>query len=831
MGKSRVKGIVVEIGGDTVGLDKALKGVNENIHKTQNQLKDVERLLKLDPKNTVLLQQKQKLLAQTIQETEKKLESLNNASKDGAEAAAHYDEWKTAFDRLQDKISATSEKLKTLTQRQKELDESGKVDTESYEKLTHAIEVTSNRLKRLKDDVKDLNEEFDHPMSPEQFDALQREVIETEQRLKSLQDEARKTENRLNGVEEEAKDVADAMEDAGQKTSAFGDVLKAESIVAGAERIAEALKDVTGETKEYRKIMGSLEVSSEAAGYSGEQTAAVYEKLYGILADDQSTATTVANLQALGLEQEELLGLIDEVIGGWAKYGDSIPIDGLAEAINETVKTGKVTGAFADILNWGAAEGEDYGQKLIDLTKLQEAYDETIEEGEPIERNQIWLFQRMAGIGNVWDESIEKIEDSQERELAKLEAMIEFGEEWNDTILAATTAEDMFNIALQQQATEADRLLLVMQTMREQGLAAAGEKWRENNASMVKANETSADLQEQLAELAETVEPLMTRVTESVIEFLKWFNDLDGETQDYIIKTVALVAALGPVIGAIASASVVTRLLSKTHLPGLGEALRKVSEVHLPSLQGAFSSVFGFIASNPVVLLAGAIVGLVVLIGTKSEECIEWLNMIDDFLQNVFAVDWTEIFGPILGGKLNEFFAVCEDVWAGVRLMLEGIIDFIAGVFSLDWELAWEGVREIFTGIFDSLEGLLKAPINGVIRMINTAIDGINWLINGVNKIPGVSLGTIGQIPLLANGGEVIRGSAIVGDGGPELLTVLNDRTVVQPLTNNYHNTTRNLGGMTVNVYGAPGQDVRELAEAVAEEMQYLYESEEAAIQ
>lgn len=66
---NRIKGITVEIGGDTAKLSKALEGVNKNIKNTQSQLKDVEKLLKLDPKNTDLLSQKQKLLADSISAT------------------------------------------------------------------------------------------------------------------------------------------------------------------------------------------------------------------------------------------------------------------------------------------------------------------------------------------------------------------------------------------------------------------------------------------------------------------------------------------------------------------------------------------------------------------------------------------------------------------------------------------------------------------------------------------------------------------------------------------------------------------------------------------
>ena len=73
---NRIKGITVEIGGDTSGLERSLNDVNNSIKKTQSQLRDVNNLLKLDPSNTVLLAQKQELLQEAIGDTEKKLEAL-----------------------------------------------------------------------------------------------------------------------------------------------------------------------------------------------------------------------------------------------------------------------------------------------------------------------------------------------------------------------------------------------------------------------------------------------------------------------------------------------------------------------------------------------------------------------------------------------------------------------------------------------------------------------------------------------------------------------------------------------------------------------------------
>ena len=83
---SRIKGITVEIGGDTTGLDKALKSVNSSLSKTQSALNDVNRLLKLDPSNTTLVAQKQQLLSQAVADTSKKLEALEDAQEQVAEA-------------------------------------------------------------------------------------------------------------------------------------------------------------------------------------------------------------------------------------------------------------------------------------------------------------------------------------------------------------------------------------------------------------------------------------------------------------------------------------------------------------------------------------------------------------------------------------------------------------------------------------------------------------------------------------------------------------------------------------------------------------------------
>ena len=141
-------------------------------------------------------------------------------------------------------------------------------------------------------------------------------------------------------------------------------VLVGGAAVAGAKALADGIINITESTKEYRTILGTLETSSKQAGYTQEQTTEIYKKFQAVLGDTQKAATATANLQALGLSQENLRVIVEQAIGAWATYGDSIPIDSLSESINETVQVGKVTGVFADALNWAGTSEDEFNERL-----------------------------------------------------------------------------------------------------------------------------------------------------------------------------------------------------------------------------------------------------------------------------------------------------------------------------------------------------------------------------------------------------------------------------------------------------------------------------------
>ena len=270
------------------------------------------------------------------------------------------------------------------------------------------------------------------------------------------------------------------------------------------------------------------------------------------------------------------------------------------------------------------------------------------------------------------------------------------------------------------------------------------------------------------AKAMEVLAPVLEKVLGLIDGFLTKIGELTPEQLQTIMTILAVIAAISPL------ASLISKISGMVAL--------------LPTIINGVSTAMTWLAANPIALVIAAIVALVVLIATKGDEIQAMLQKLDDFLQGVFTKDWTEVFGPVLGNILNGFFDTLKGIWDGIKSIFDGIIDFIRGVFTGDWERAWKGVKEIFSGIAKSLVAVFKAPLNAIISMINGAIGGINFLIekinNGIGKTLGFSLGTIGTIPLLANGGILSKGSAIVGEAGPELLSMNNGKAVVQPLGN-----------------------------------------------
>lgn len=406
-----------------------------------------------------------------------------------------------------------------------------------------------------------------------------------------------------------------------------------------------------------------------------------------------------------------------------------------------------------------------------------------------------------------------------------------YGMAVNETLIK-NKALEMGLVSEGEQLSLAAKQAATLALITEQSSAATGQAAREADGASGSWRAATTELKNTSKEFGEVFMPTITAAIQAVTKAIKAFSDMSNGQKTALVTVLALVAAISPVAGIISGVATMIGTLSSALAIFTGAATTgTAAATGLAKIIAALTS--------PITWVVAIVVAAVATIAVKGDEIQSILQKVDAFMQNVFARDWTTVFGPILGNVMNGFLAGFKNIWDSVQSILNGIIDIIRGVFTGDWSRAWNGVKEVFKGVMDSLVNITRAPMNGIIGLLNGAVGAINSLIQGFNKIGFTmpkwlgggswhpNLPNIPSIPYLAKGGTVLSGSAVVGEAGPELLTVLGNKTMVQPLTSQQKNVS--YGGNVINVYGAPGQDIHELAKIVADEVNFGVQQKGAA--
>lgn len=342
----------------------------------------------------------------------------------------------------------------------------------------------------------------------------------------------------------------------------------------------------------------------------------------------------------------------------------------------------------------------------------------------------------------------------------------------NDAALGLSATETTRNAAAMElygqsfnDLSEAQKQLTLLKMVEDANAlsGALGQASRESDTWSNVTGNLNQEFTNLLGTLGQNLLPVVTPIVQFISNLLEKFGELDPGIQKIIVIVGAVVAAMGPVV-----------LL-------VGGIISSVS-----ALIPIISAVIG--ALNPVTLTIGAVVAAIALLIANWDKVKAVMEKFDDFLQNVFATDFSNIFGSVLGEPLNAFFANVKNIWESIKKIFSGIINFITGVFTGDWKKAWNGVKDIFAGVFGLFESIIKAPINGVIGLINGLIggivDGINLVIGALNGlsfevpdwVPGIGGSTMGfnipkidkiKIPYLATGAVIPPNApfaAILGD-------------------------------------------------------------------
>lgn len=781
----RIKGITVVIGGDTTGMSKALSGVNKDITNTQKQLKDVEKLLKLDPTNTELLAQKQRL-------------------------------------------------------------------------LSDAIALTKGKLDSLKDAEKQVQQQFERgEISQAQYDALQREIVDTENSLNALEAAAKKVNSAMVKVGDATKKIADGAKTLSEGVDKVNEKAKVASatVVAGATLAVKSVSDLdsavgsfmsqTGaaesQTEDWQKALESIYKSNYGEGYDdiANSMSTVQKTLDDVdpsniqkLTEDaialrdtfgyelnESTRAAKALMDNFGVSADQAFNLIATGAQNGLDYSGEL-LDTISEYSVQFGKVGFSADDFFNIMQSGSQNSafnlDKVGDAIKELSiRVIDGSDTTQQGFDLIGLNADEMAQKFAQGGDTarqaFDETIAALaamEDPVQQNIAGVDL---FGTIWEDLGASATLALGDISDAAYAADDNLEKIKQQKYDNLISDLQALGK---------TAINDIAVPLGEQLM-------PIIDKVVGKVSELVDAFSNMSPVQQQVLIGVGALIAALPllltalggilSVIGTVtAGMAVFTGALTTAPAAAMGFAtvLKAVSAVIggistavtglftlvtgtvIPAITGALQGLFALILANPIILviaaITAAVVALVALIATSGDEIQAKLQELDNFLQGIFATDWTETFG-FLGEYLNAFFANVKNIWDSIKSIFDGVIDFIRGVFTGDWERAWKGITEIFSGIVSGWVAILKAPVNGIIGLFNGLVGAINSLIDGINSLSftnpfngetvGFNFNHFGTIPYLAKGGIVQSGSAIVGEAGPELLTVGPGGTRVQPLT------------------------------------------------
>lgn len=292
------------------------------------------------------------------------------------------------------------------------------------------------------------------------------------------------------------------------------------------------------------------------------------------------------------------------------------------------------------------------------------------------------------------------------------------------------------------------------------------------------------------ATLGENLLPLITPIIQKLNEWVQKFGQMDEGTQKLVLALGGLVIILPPIIGGIGSLCT-----GISAIIGLFATKTVVVTADTLATNGAITSTGAWTVANtgltislfgitvPLWVIIG-IIGLLIGVGYLLVKNWDWIcekagaiwssitgffQEFNDFMNGIFTTDFSQAFG-YLGEILNGFFDNFKDIYDGIKLIFTGIIDFITGVFTGDWEKALNGVKDVMLGIMNTIAGLIKAPINAMIQ-------GLNWLIGGINsalsfEIPdwvplagGKSFSLdIPQIGYLENGGLLTQ-PTMLGNG------------------------------------------------------------------
>lgn len=698
----------VKFTAETGDLNKAISSANSELTKLRSELKLNETQAKGTGDSLDNLKDRARILGDEYQASQSKVDALSDKleaaksifgenSTEVQKLETQLNNARTAHERIAQQIDATNDAMRSM--------ESASSQAESaLGKLGSEVESQESELAQLKRRYNEVAAEqgassTEARQLASQISKTSTELQENRTKLQQASTAADQFDRSLDGVGDSAKDAG---KDLGTMDVALGDFIS-----DTAQSGIESLMGLEESTRQYRNEQAKLESVSAYTGQSLDALRDGYERLYGITGDETLSSTAVLNMSAMGMSAKDQSTIVSAAAGAWAAYGDSIPLDGLLESINETTRAGTVTGSFADALNWAAMSNDQWSKALSGNSKAQAAFNKGVADG--------------------------------------------------------MTVEDAFNEALAACTTTQERQQLVTAAM-DAAYGGLGETYLNTNESVILANEATANLTDAQAELGEAVAPVYTWITNLIADGLSWLaNNLPivvplvvglaaGFAAFQILTTVvpavtALVTGLGGLAGVVGllSSPVLIVVAAVAALAAGFVYLWNTSETFRNGVMGIWTtiqSVLGPLAEwfmstvvTPVVGYFQSLWPQIQTIFSGIQNIISTvMSAIASFISsnmNVIQGVWSTVWGAV-SGVASTIWGAIQTIISTALNVIQGIIQTVTAIMSGDWEGALNGIMSIASSIWNGISSLISGIINGIASTISSVLSGISSTVSSI---------------------------------------------------------------------------------------------------
>lgn len=698
-----------------------VKGASATMAELSSELKLNAAQMKTNGESAEKLAERKELLESQLEQASQKTENLSaqmeactrNYGENSDEArklAIQINNAKAAEERIQQEINGVTDKLDEQA--------AASIDTRNaLEKLEDTISEQESALSDLKREYADAAVEYG--TNSREAKDLAKQLTELSSELNDNRGKMAKAERAADNLAGEVDDAGDAARDASDGFTVWKGTLAdlassgIQGVMSGIGNLASTFWNLGDETRELRTNLGKVEVAFEDTGLSADNAANTYEEFYGILGDEGQATEAVSHLAKIADSEEDLAEWTRICTGLYGSFGDSLPIEGLTEAANETIKTGTVTGTLADALNWSTMSSEEW----------QKAFT-----GHP---KALKKFQR--------------------------------------ALKSGMTAEEAFNEALTKCTTESEREQVIRQALT--GLyGEAADAYTETNGAIIEANKAQANYNNALGGLGEIIEPIKTSfmngmagMLESVTEFISGFDTaaIQAMIQDaftYINETVfpaikagidwfidnkdLVIGGLTAIVAGIAAFKVVSIIQTAV---GAFKAFQAAT-TGLTIAQKLLNLVMSM---NPIGLVIAAVIGLVagfIYLWNNCEAFREfWIGLWEgikyyagiaiDWLVNLFTVTipeawesfkayaselWNSIWTTVSTAAMNIWTDVTTwfgNMWTSVTETVSGIWTDVTTWFTNIWNSLTGTVQEIWTSVttkFSEIKTSLFDTVSGI---------------------------------------------------------------------------------------------------------------------